>query len=430
MIILYKKYNKFILVGIFIFFIVLFALFNLFSIKFKIEEAGKINNFSIDQEEILIDKSEDIASLGYSGQRKIVKDRIGNFYIAYRKKYNGYYEIFVAKLVKGNNEKWLVFGTDKPIAFIKSDQRVPSIAIDSNDIVHVVWYGSDSEDSPGNRQIKYSKSNDGGNTWDHWKNISPVLGYSGENYWQEHPDIFVGPKNEVYIVWEGKDAKNDHQQVKFSKSTDNGQSWQAWINISVSPNNSQSRPTIIQDSTGKLHVFMYSSFGGRIHQIWYSYSEDQGNSWSAWKNVSNSSFDSRHISASIDGKDNLHVVWRAKYDNESPVQIYYSVLDNSGWSKPVIVARSKYNQFFPNVTVDKNGIPYVIWMETEKDYGFPKEWPERGKIYISYFLSRKGEFSKAKQVNLYDEGLYPGFLLQMDSFEKLPFVYSKIKSCF
>ena len=53
MIILYKKYNKFILVGIFIFFIVLFALFNLFSIKFKIEEAGKINNFSIDQEEIL-----------------------------------------------------------------------------------------------------------------------------------------------------------------------------------------------------------------------------------------------------------------------------------------------------------------------------------------------------------------------------------------
>ena len=351
MAILFKKYNKVVLSIVIVISSVI--LFNLFLSKAEIKQPSKANNLIAGQEQILIDKSEDIAALGYSGQRKVAKDRLGNLYIAYRKKHNGYYSIFVAKLTKAENEEWIVSGIDKPVAFIMADQRVPSITIDSQGILHLVWYGSDSEIKQGNRQIKYTKSTNGGDTWDQWKNISIVSGYDGNDYWQEHPNIFASYSNELYVVWEGKDVKNEHQQIKFSKSVDGGQSWQDWVNIGISPNNTQSRPSIVQDSNGKLHVLMYSSMNEQAQQIWHSYSSDQGDNWSVWQNISNSSFDSRHISISIDGKNNLHAVWRAKYDDKKPAQIHYSILKNNKWSKPVIIAESDNNQFFPSITIDK-----------------------------------------------------------------------------
>lgn len=426
MAILSKKYNKLIFLAVVL--ISSIVLLNQFLNKSEVKESEKIKNFAVEQKQILIDKSEDVATLGYSGQRKIAKDTAGNFYIAYRKKYNGYYEIFVAKLTKGENEKWLVSGTDNPIAFIKSDQRVPSITIDSQNILHLVWYGSDIEDERGNRQIKYSKSIDGGKTWDNWKNISPVLGYSGNDYWQEHPNMFGGSDDELYVVWEGKDIKNNHQQIKFSKSMDSGQSWQNWINIGVSSKNSQSRPTIVQDKNGRLHVLMYSFLGGQAQQIQYSYSDDDGNNWSVWQNVSDSSFDSRHISVSIDKYNNLHAVWRAKYNDSKPTQIYYSVLENGKWQKPVIVAESVNNQFFPNITIDESNAPFIVWVESEKDYGFPKEWPEKGKIYASYFLNKEDRFSNAEQLSFENDNLYPNFLFKTDNFKNFPFIYTKIKN--
>jgi hypothetical protein len=426
MAILSKKYNKLIFLAIVL--ISSIVLLNQFLNKSEVKESEKIKNFAVEQKQILIDKSEDVATLGYSGQRKIAKDTAGNFYIAYRKKYNGYYEIFVAKLTKEKSEKLLISGTNKPISFIESDQRVPSIAVDSNDIVHVVWYGSDSKDEPRNRQIKYTKSIDGGNTWDNWKNISLVFGYSNNDYWQEHPSISVGRNNELYIVWEGKDAKNNYQQIKFSKSINGGQDWTQWINISTLPNNTQSRPSIVQDNNGRLHVLMYSSLGEQTQQVQHSYSDDNGNNWNVWQNVSNSSFDSRHISISLDKENNLYVAWRAKSNDNEPAQIYFSVLKNNKWSESIIIANSPNNQFFPSIMIDENSTPWVVWMESRKDYNFPKEWPEEGEIYVAYFLDKESKFSEAKQLSFGNNNLYPNFLLEKNNLENFSFIYNKINN--
>jgi len=417
MIILFKKYNKIILLAIIL--ILLVFLSKEFLSKFEVKQDTQINN--VEFEQIIIDKSEDIAALGYSGQRKITEDKNGNFYIAYRKKYNGYYQIFVAKLSKTQNNEWIISGTNKPIAFIKSNQRVPSIAIDSKNIIHIVWYGSNFQDEPGNRQIKYSKSINGGKSWIEWKNIAYVDGYFNEKYWQEHPSIFVGDNDELYVVWEGKDTQNNHQQIKFSKSINNGQDWTQWINIDASSNNTQSRPSIVQESNRKLHVLMYSSLGEQAQQIWHSYSSDDGENWSVWQNISNSSFDSRHISISVDKENNLYTTWRTKPNNDKPAQIYFSVLKNNKWSSPVIVAASPNNQFFPSITIDKNNVPYIAWMESEKKYNFSKERPEDGKIYFSYLTDK---FSEAKLVSSGNYNFYPNFSNYQEP-DKIAIIYLK-----
>ncbi len=377
------------------------------------------NNQGFSTESIEVDKTQDSKALGYSGQRKIVKDKSNNFHIAYRKKFNEAYEVFVAKL--SGDDGRMVSGTEKPIALMGVTQRVPSIAIDSQDHLHVVWYGPDSKKQKNNRQIKYSRSVDGGESWSEQANISFVSGYDSQEYWQEHPFIFVGNDDELYIVWEGKDINNKHQQVKFIKSLDYGETWSQWINIYLTSGNTQSRPIVLQGNNGRLHVLMYSSINQTVQQIRYVFSDDDGDSWSNLENISNSVFDARHISAAIDQTGKLHVAWRAPREISCPAQIHYCALSDNGWSDHVIISPSDNFQFFPSITTDKNNIPYIVWMESEKKYNFPKERPESGKIYFSYLMANK--FSEAKLVSLGDYNFYPNFPDHCEESQNIAVVY-------
>lgn len=361
-------------------------------------------------ETLLIDNVTDVRALGYSGQRKTVVDKEGNMYFAYRKPYKGKNEIFVAKAAKNGNS-WSVSGTDKPISLVGKgvDQRVPSIAIDSKGTLHVIWYGADSKEQINNRQVKYSRSTDGGKTWTSWKNITKVSGYkSSQEYWQEHPMIFAGNDNTLYAAWEGKDSKYSKQQIKFSRSVDGGNSWSKWKNIRVTSNNTQSRPTILQDNQGRLHILMYSSYksSADTQQIQYAYSDNGGSTWSNWKSISNSAYDSRHLSAALDQNGDIYIAWRGQSSSGGQAQILYAALKGGNWSSPVQVLASSEYQFFPSICLSTSGIPYVTWSQTSDASEFPRENPTAGKAYVSY-LESNGTFSAAELVSGDGTSLYP-----------------------
>lgn len=373
-------------------------------------------------ESIMIANSGDIAAAGFPGQRKIAFDKDKNMYVAYRSKIDGKLQIFVTKFSAAGNYAESSKTTFQ-VSNAKVTQRVPSIAIDSKNIIHITWYGADSKNKINERQVKYAKSNDGGKTWSEAKNIAYVKGYKKDEYWQEHPSVYIGQGDEIFIVWEGKDAKNAKQQVKFVKSTDSGNSWGNWINIGTTKDKTQSRPSLVQDNSGKLHLVMYSSYGGKGQQIQYSTSGDKGNSWSAWQNISNSKFDSRHPSLAIGGNGALHAVWRAPNKANGPAQMYYSNMSSGKWSAPVVATASKNYQFFPNICVDGSGKVYAVWMETKSKSDFPKEKPVTGKIYISY-LEDGGKFSAPKEVSYSGESFYPNMPLSMSEMNFVPVLYS------
>ncbi len=352
----------------------------------------------------------DLRALGYSGQRKSVMDEEGNMYFAYRKPYGGKNEIFVAKAAK-NGSSWSVSGTDKPISLVGKgvDQRVPSIAIDSGGTLHVMWYGADSKEQVNNRQVKYTRSSDGGKTWTRWKNITKVSGYtSDEEYWQEHPMIFAGADDALYAAWEGRDSKYSKQQIKFSRSVDGGDTWSKWKNVKVTSGNTQSRPTVLQDDEGRLHLLMYSSYrsASDTQQIQYAYSDNGGATWSNWKSISNSSFDARHLSAALDSNGGVHVAWRGQSRSGGSARIFYSALRSGNWSIPKAVASSSEYQFFPSICLTAKGTPYIAWSQTAASSEFPRENPSQGKIYLSY-LEQDGTFSAAELISNDNTSLYP-----------------------
>ena len=136
-------------------------------------------------DEIEVDTTEEYTALGYPDGRKIVRDSENNLYIAYRKKYEiddeESHHIFVAKSTD-QGQNWQITHDQRPIERVGDyNQRVPAIAIDGHDALHVVWYGNDAQNKGKHeRQIKYSRSSDGGESWSDWINIASVDGYKNK----------------------------------------------------------------------------------------------------------------------------------------------------------------------------------------------------------------------------------------------------------
>jgi len=331
-----------------------------------------------------VDRTEDFRSVGFPDGRKIARDSQGNLYVAYRKKDSaGIYQVYVAKSEDGG-ATWCK--PESPIATLNTDhQRVPSIAIDGHDVLHVVWYGKGPTDSGANeRQIKYTNSKDRGATWSPWVSVGgEVRGYRGQDIWQEHPTIYVDGNNHLYVVWQGRDdAFRVASQCKFSKSVDGGSTWSTWRNVSPS-NSNLSRPTLVTNTDGsRLYVLGYGGSG--IQQILFSISADGGSTWSTWSPINASRNDQRHVSVAIDGTDHLHAVWR-EVNSSGKAEVEYSIYSGSKWTAPLTVsANAASYQFFPSIAVTAFNTVAVVWTETSSASGCPREDPSSGQIRWSY----------------------------------------------
>jgi len=379
---------------------------------------------------ISIDFTEDGRGLGYIGQQKIVADQKGNLYVTYRKKHQRFSEIFVAKVFSSSQWGLDVSGTALPVAVVGlADQRVPSVAVDSKGVVHVVWYGSDTAGEKNSRQIKYARSLDEGRTWSSWRNVSFVSGFeSSEELWQEHPSLLVGKDDRLYVVWEGKDEKNNNQQIKFSSSSNGGTTWEPWKNVNVTENNTQSRPSLVEDPTGKIYLFMYSSSenANGTQQVRYSESLDKGATWSSWQTLSNPEFDSRHVSAVSDSKGNVYVVWRSPAVSDGPSQIFYRVLSGGKGSRiSAVYSNGSRYQFFPSIGIVKTGQTesiFVSWWESGNSSEFPREEPSDGEGFVSSFAN--GNFQEPLRLNQGERVLYPSVPGKIED-ERLPVVYEQ-----
>ena len=85
--------------------------------------------------------------------------------------------------------------------------------------VYVVW----SDDTPGNNEIFFKRSTDGGQTFENIQNLSNNAGSSGG------PQIAASGKN-VYVVW--SDDTPGNVVILFKKSTDGGQTFEDALNLS------------------------------------------------------------------------------------------------------------------------------------------------------------------------------------------------------
>jgi hypothetical protein len=162
----------------------------------------------------------------------------------------------------------------------------PYITIDTNNVLHVV-YASYSGSYLSN--IHYTQSTDNGDMWSDDVNISNIT-----NKWQDAPKIIVGKNNSLHIFWAGANptdgyVKYNPTDIKYSKSTDAGETWSNWTNISgvnLGDDGYQWSPVVAYSSEQDL-LFVLFCGDGYTNPDWlsearYVVSADNGGSWSEY----------------------------------------------------------------------------------------------------------------------------------------------------
>jgi hypothetical protein len=127
------------------------------------------------------------------------------------------------------------------------------------------------------------------------------------------------------------------------------------------------RPAV-RDSRGWLHVVYSKNWLPVESEVYYSFSTDNGVSWSVLENVSRDGGDTVSVNAAlaIDSQDVLHCVWfrQGWTGSEMSCDYYYSSKTDSGWTAPVNISRMASGSNVaeePSISVGSDGRVHVAF---------------------------------------------------------------------
>ena len=236
---------------------------------------------------------------GSSFKPAIAIDSNNHIHVVWYNEIMGNSEIYYKKSTD-NGTTWTI----QRLTYNSGYSYRPSIAIDSNNYIHVVWY----DETPADPEIYYKKSTDSGSSW-----ATKRLTYSeGGSY---DPVIATDLNNQIHVTWQDNNPGNC--EIYYKLSIDSGISW-ITKRISYTSDNSH-EPAITIDSNNHIHI-VWMDYNPGNAEIYYKLSTDYGNHWNTQRFTYNLGNSGNPVIA-IDSYNHAHVVW----SDYSPgnFEIYY-----------------------------------------------------------------------------------------------------------
>jgi len=221
------------------------------------------------------------------------------------------------------------------------------VAVDPSGHLHVVWYDS----TPGNPEIYYKKSTDGGTTWTPNQRLTWTPEYS------RYPAMAADSSGCLHLAWE--DLSSGLSDMYYKKSTDGGATWTASRRITWTSSD-YFEPAIAVDSSNSPHVVWNAGPPGN-EEVYYRKNTDGGATWAASQNLSLNSGGSYCPAIAVGPADNLHLVW---FDyTPGNAEIYYKKgsADGGAWASNQRITWTSGNSMSPAVAVDSWGVIHVVW---------------------------------------------------------------------
>ena len=235
--------------------------------------------------------------------------------------------------------------TSKRLTWTSPGSHDPSIAVDTKNHVHVVYW-----DAPAGYEICYKRSTDGGTTW-----ISRRLTWNSG--WSEYPAIAVSSNNHIYVAWHD-DAPGNWEI--FSKcSTDGGITW---TSKRLTYNSGDSKyPAITTDSNNHVHV-IWEDYTYGDPRIYHKRSTDGGGTWATKRLTWNSGWNWQSAIAG-DSSNHIHVVWTNWVPNLH--EIYYKRSTNGGasWGSAQRLTWNSGDSQYSDIAVGSNNNIHVVWYD-------------------------------------------------------------------
>lgn len=223
----------------------------------------------------------------------------------------------------------------------------PSIAIDGNN-VYIVWEDSTS----GNSEIYFRSSKNGGTTWGLQKNLSNNSKYSGM------PDIAVGGGS-VFVVWSDNTLGN--VEIFFRRSNNGGVTWSNTKRI-TNLRYSSFYPSIA--AIDEQVFIAWADYSPGNWEIYFIKSNNRGVSWTPVKRLTNTPSDSWRANIAVNGGV-VFVAWVENEDAPSEnSHIFFKRSTNGGNSwKPIKKLNiGSISGFWPRLAV-VDPVVYVVWTD-------------------------------------------------------------------
>jgi len=275
----------------------------------------------------------------------------------------GNVEIFYKKSTDGGTT-WSV---TKRLTSTPEGSYAPAMAIDSNDAIHVVWgdYTSVMSD------IYYTSSADGGANW------SPVKILTNTSTWSGTAAIAVLPDDSIHVVWE--ESLPGNIDIYYLRSTDSGASWSAVRRLTWTSGYSRD-PAI--GASQAIHVVWTDNTPGNS-EVYYKKSTDGGTTWSVIKRLTWTSGDSYAAAIAGDAGDTVHIVWKDQALGNA--EVYYKKSTDGGttWSVIKRLTWTSGDSYAPALARDSNDILRLVWHDsTPGNYEiYYKSGPEGGTAW-------------------------------------------------
>jgi hypothetical protein len=266
-----------------------------------------------------------------------------------------------------------------------------------NDSIHIVW----TDNSTGNGDILYKRSNDNGTSFTSIQNLSNNTGNSTAAQIASH-------QNNVYVAWE--DATTENGDIYFKKSIGNGTSFGNIENLSNNTSFSDSFHITVSGSniyvvwtdnaTGNGDIYFKKSMdngtsfgnienlsndngkshGGRIvvsgnnvyvvwndestgkGDIYFKRSSDNGTSFSSTQNLSNNPGNSTaaQIASYL---DNVYVAWEDATTGNGDIYLKASLDNGTKFGGQKVLAKNNGSSYDPQLAVSSNNIIYGVWLD-------------------------------------------------------------------
>jgi BNR repeat-like domain len=223
----------------------------------------------------------------------------------------------------------------------------PAVAVDSAGQVHVVWWDS----TPGHYEIYYTRSTDGGTSWQPSKRLTWTDGSLS-------PAIAVDGLGRLHVVWVNNLDVNS--EIYYKRSTDGGVTWGANKRLTWTSGQSL-MPAVAVDSSGYLHVAWQDNTNAG-YEVYYKRSSDGGTTWTPNRRLTWTSGSSDLGDLAVDTSGNPHLVWNATpavgYD-----ELYYRKGIDGGlnWTTTQRLTWNAGYSAWSSITCESSGHVQVVW---------------------------------------------------------------------
>ena len=279
-------------------------------------------------------------------------DVLGNIQVLWGDERFENVELIYTKIDASNGTKLI---DDKRITNADAYSIRPSIAVDSEDNIHIGWQ----DNRVGNMEIYHSKLDNEGNTLLGQRRLTFNKGYS------LNARIGLDSSDNAHIVW--RDTIDGFRNIYHIKLESNGTPLTVLKKLTETTNASVN-PSFAVDASGNLHVVWQETRDGNF-EIFYKKLDDIGNTLIDDIRMTNASGTSTRPDVGVDPSQNVHIVWSDERDGNP--EVYYKKLDNSG-NTLITDTRVTDNSAMssdPSMKIDDSGEIAITWTDNRLGNG-------------------------------------------------------------